>query len=151
MRATGRIVLEFVPENTTADTIPKLALENGDVFRIPSRPSTVSVIGAVYGQNVFLYQPKRRLEDYISLAGKPNRIADSSHAFIIRADGSVFSRERAKGVLSNHFDTARINPGDAIVIPEKLIKPSAIRQFADYTSILSSFGLTAAAVSSFTR
>ena len=151
MRASGRVVLEFVPENTTADTIPKLSMENGDVFRVPSRPSTVSVIGAVYGQNVFLYQPKRRLEDYISLAGKPNRIADPSHAFIIRADGSVFSRERAKGVLSNHFDSARINPGDAIVIPEKLIKPSAIRQFADYTSILSSFGLTAAAVSSFTR
>ena len=146
LRATGRVVLEFAPASNGPASIPNIPLENDDVFRVPSRPDTVSVIGAVYGQNVFLYNADRRLGDYISLAGKPNRIADHKHAFIIRADGSIFSRERAKGVLSNNFDNARINPGDTIVIPEKLIKPSAIRQFSDYSQILSSFGLAAAAI-----
>ena len=89
--------------------------------------------GAVYGQNVFLYNQDRKLEDYVSLAGDPNRIADRKHAFIIRADGSVFSRERAQGVLSNRFNDARINPGDSIVIPERLIKPSALRNLIDYS------------------
>lgn len=146
LRATGRVVLEFAPESEGLASVPKLALENGDVFRVPSRPSIVSVIGAVYGQNIFLYNSKRHLEDYLALAGKTNRIADKDHAFIIRADGSVFSRERAKGVLSNHFDEARINPGDSIVVPEKLIKPTALRQLLDYSQILSSFGLAAAAI-----
>ncbi len=146
LRATGRIVLEFQPTSIGADTIPKIPLENGDVFRIPSRPNTVSVVGAVYGQNVFLFNAKRRVEDYVDLAGKPNRIADRKHAFIIRADGSVFSRERTQGVLSNNFESAAIYPGDAIVIPEKLIKPSALRNVLDYSQILSSFGLAAAAI-----
>lgn len=147
LRATGRIVLEFLPDSEGVLSLPHISLENGDVFRVPSRPSTVSVIGAVYGQNVFLYNPKRHLEDYLSLAGRPNRIADTHHAFIVRADGSVFSRERASGVLSNHFDTSRIFPGDAIIIPEKPISPTVEKQLLDYSQILSSFGLAAAALS----
>ncbi len=146
LRATGRVVLEFQPASTGVSSIPRLPLENGDVFRVPSRPNTISVVGAVYGQNVFLYDAKRKLEDYVSLAGKPNRIADTKHAFIIRADGSIYSRERAQRVLSNTFESARINPGDAIVIPEKLIKPTGLRQLIDFSQVLSSFGLAAAAI-----
>jgi polysaccharide export outer membrane protein len=146
LRATGRVVLEFAPASTGVGSIPKVPLENGDTFRVPSRPNTVSVVGAVYGQNVFLFNDKRRLEDYVSLAGKPNRIADRKHAFIIRADGSVFSRERAQGFISNNFESARINPGDSIVIPEKMIKPSALRNLIDFSQILTSFGLAAAAI-----
>ena len=146
LRATGRVVLEFRPTSSGIDAIPRIPLENGDIFRIPSKPNTVSVVGAVYGQNVFLFDTKRRVEDYVALAGKPNRIADRKHAFIIRADGSIFSRERTQGVLSNNFDSSAIYPGDAIVIPEKLIKPSALRNALDYSQILSSFGLAAAAI-----
>ncbi len=146
MRATGRVVLEFGPTSSGVGAIPKIPLENGDVFRIPSKPNTVSVVGAVYGQNVFLFDVKRRVEDYVALAGKPNRVADRKHAFIIRADGSIFSRERTQGVLSNNFDASSIYPGDAIVIPEKLIKPSVLRNALDYSQILSSFGLAAAAI-----
>jgi polysaccharide biosynthesis/export protein len=147
LRATGRVVLEFQPNSMGTSGIPKIALENGDVFRIPSRPSTVNVIGAVYGQNVFLYDANRRLEDYISLAGKPNRNADRSHAFIIRADGSIYSRDRAQGIWTNHFDNAHINPGDSIVVPEKQIKPTVLRQVLDYSQILASFGLAAGSIS----
>ncbi len=147
LRATGRVVLEFGPESAGTGSIPPIPLENGDVFRVPTRPNTVSVVGAVYGQNVFLYSPQRKLADYVALAGKPNRIADARHAFIIRADGSIYSRERAGGVFfSNNFNDARIHPGDSIVIPEKLIKPTALRQLLDYSQILSSFGLAAAAI-----
>ena len=145
LRATGRIVLEFKPDSLGLSDIPSIPLENGDVFRIPPRPNTVSVIGAVSGQNIFLYNQNRRLEDYVFLAGDPNRIADRKHAFIIRADGSVFSR--GKGGRSSHFDDAHIYPGDSIVIPEKLIKPSGLRNLLDYSQILSSFGLAAAAFS----
>jgi protein involved in polysaccharide export with SLBB domain len=147
LRATGRIVLEFRSDSTGEDSIPPIPLENGDVFRVPSRPSTVNVIGAVYGQNIFLYDPKRRVEDYLLLAGKPNRYADRKHAFIIRADGSVYSRERADGMWKNSFDATQIDPGDTIVIPEQPIRPSFVRDFIDYSQIFSQFALGAAAIS----
>jgi protein involved in polysaccharide export with SLBB domain len=147
LRATGRIVLEFRPDSQGLGSIPSIPLEDGDVFRIPPRPLTVNVIGAVYGQNVFLYDPKRRVEDYVLLAGNPNQIADRKHAFIIRADGSVFSRERAQGLWGNTFATSEIHPGDSIVIPEKPVRPSFVRQFIDYSQIFSQFALGAAALS----
>lgn len=146
VRATGRIVLEFRPDSTGVQMVPALALEDGDVFRVPPRPLIVSVIGAVNGPNIFLYNSSRRVEDYLLLAGDSNRIADSKHAFIIRADGAIYSRERAQGVWSNSFLRAQINPGDTIVIPEKLIRPSAIRNIIDYSQIFSQFALGAAAI-----
>ena len=146
LRATGRVVLEFTPESAGADVVPNVQLEDGDVFQVPAKPSTVSVVGAVYGQNVFLFSPSRKLADYVALAGKPNRIADRKHAFIIRADGSVFSRGSAQGTLSNNFESTRINPGDSIVVPEKLIKPPFLRDLIAYSQVLSGFGLAAAAV-----
>jgi len=144
MRATGRIVLNFEPNSLSADVVPNIPLENGDVFHVPPKPNTVSVIGAVYGQNLFLYSPKQHLGDYVALAGHPNRIADNKHAFIIRANGSIFSREYAKGFFSNDFDKASINAGDAIVIPEKMIKPDVLHTLMEYSQIFSSFGILAA-------
>ncbi|MEG9431424.1 SLBB domain-containing protein [Terriglobus sp. ADX1] len=144
MRATGRIVLPFAPESSAIDSIPNIPLENGDVFHVPSRPNTVGVLGAVYGQSVFLYDSKKHLGDYVSQAGNPNRIADAKHAFIIRANGSVYSREYAKGFFTNTFDNSVIHPGDAIVVPEKMIKPDALHTVLEYSQIFANFGVLAA-------
>ena len=146
LRATGRIVLEFNPRSDGNSSVPRLPVEDGDVFRVPSRPLTVSVVGAVYGQNVFLYDASRRVQDYLLLAGNPTRIADKDRAFVIRADGSVYSHERAKGVWKNVFDSLSLNPGDTIVVPEKPVKFSGIRQFLDYSQLFSSAALGAAAI-----
>jgi hypothetical protein len=146
MRATGRVVLEFQPDSTGVATVPALPVENGDVFRVPSRPMMVSVVGAVYGQNVFLYNSVRRARDYLTLAGKPTRLADKSHAFIIRADGSVFSKETTGGLWSDHFDTSAIYPGDTIVMPEKPIRPSTLRNVIDWSQVFAQFAIGAAAI-----
>jgi protein involved in polysaccharide export with SLBB domain len=146
MRATGRVVLEFVPGSAGVDAIPAIPLEDGDVFRVPSRPVTVSVVGAVYGQNVFLYNRTRNVKDYLTLAGKPNRVADTKRSFVIRADGSILSRDSVKGFWNDAFEDARLNPGDTIVVPEKPIKPSALRDVIDWSQVFSQFALGAAAI-----
>jgi protein involved in polysaccharide export with SLBB domain len=147
MRATGRVVLEFKPDTVGEGAVPAISLENGDSFRVPSRPAIVSVVGSVYGQNVFLYNGTRRVGDYLTLAGKPNRIADKAHSFVIRADGSVLSKETVKGGLwSNNFNATLVFPGDTIVVPEKPVKPSVVKDLLDYATILSSFGVGAAAI-----
>ena len=146
MRATGRIVLEFTPTSTGQQSIPPTPLENGDTFSVPSRPIVVSVVGAVHGQNVFLYQPERRVGDYLQLAGRPTRIADRKHEFIIRADGSIVSRETSAALWSDHFESDAVNPGDTIVVPEKPIKPSTLRDVIDWSQVFSQFAIGAAAI-----
>lgn len=147
IRATGRMVLEFKPDSTGTDEIPDVALENGDTFIVPSRPSNVNVIGAVYDQNSFLFNPTRTVGSYLHLAGGPNRSADAKHEFIIRADGEVLSKESASGMWTNSFNSLHLNAGDTIIVPEKTFKPSALRGVLDWSQVFSQFALGAAAIS----
>jgi protein involved in polysaccharide export with SLBB domain len=146
LRATGRIVLTLDPNTTGIDRLPDLPLEDGDRFTVPSKPSTVNVVGAVYDQNSFLFNQRQQVAAYVRLAGGPTRDADDKHAFIIRADGSVVSRQSRSGVFGNTFVSTRMNPGDTVVIPEKVPRPSALRNFVNYSQIFSQLALGAAAI-----
>src|SRR6185437_1695177 len=88
----GRIVLNLDPNSRGTDALPDLALENGDRLYVPSRPSTVNVVGTVYEQAAFLYDEDLHVGDYLKKAGGPTRSADPGHMFVIRADGSVVAR-----------------------------------------------------------
>ncbi len=148
IRATGRVVLTFMPEAGAGSSIPSIPMEDGDRFIVPPVPSTVNVVGAVYDQNSFLYAPGKRAGAYLQLAGGPNRDADWKHAFIIRADGEVVSRNKAMSVWEgSEFNNLRINPGDTIIVPEKTFKPSALRGVLDWSQVFSQFALGAAALS----
>ena len=147
MRASGRIVLDFKPDSTNLDQIPDVALENGDTFIVPSRPVNINVIGAVYDQNSFLFNPTRNVNGYLHLAGGPSRSADAKHAFIIRANGEVVAKEATSGVWSNPFPNLLLNPGDSIVVPEKVYKPSALKGVLDWSQVFSQFALGAASLS----
>jgi protein involved in polysaccharide export with SLBB domain len=146
IRATGRIVLEEKPTSTGISALPPIQLQDGDTFIVPSVPSAVNVVGAVYDQNSFLYASGRRVGDYLHLAGGPNRDADRKHAFIIRADGSVLSRSATSSVWGNTFNAARIHPGDTIVVPEKTYGPSLLRGFLEWSQLFSQLALGVAAI-----
>ncbi len=146
LRASGRIVLDMLPDATGIQTLPDLPLEDGDRFTVPSRPNTVNVVGAVYNENAYLFKQTQRVGGYLRLAGGASREADSKHAFIIRADGSVVSRQSQSGVFGNTFDDTRLYAGDTIVIPEKVPKPSALGNFVTFTGIFSQLALGAAAI-----
>lgn len=147
IRATGRVVLNFEPANNNIDSIPDIPLENGDRFMVPSAPLTINVVGAVYDQNSFLYHPHSRVDQYLKAAGGPDRNADWHHSFVIRADGSVVSRESVRGPWGNTFKDLHLNPGDTIVVPDKTVHPTALRGILDWSQIFSQLAFGAAAIS----
>jgi hypothetical protein len=87
----------------------------------------------------------------LKLAGGATRDADARSAFIIRADGSVIGRRTVKnlGAWNKGFEEISLNAGDSIVIPEKTLRPTAMRNFIDTTQIFSQLALGAAAIHSF--
>lgn len=151
VKATGRIVLQFRPKSKSVSDVPELALENGDKFIVPFAPATVNVIGAVYDQNSFSYQSGRTVNYYLRMAGGSNRNADWRHAFVIHADGSVISRDHAKSfsAWSNSFESTQLNPGDTIIMPDKTLRPTALRGIMDWTQAFSQMALGAAAIHTF--
>ena len=147
IHATGRIVLEIKPDDISTASLPDIPLENGDRFAVPPVPSNINVVGAVLDQNSFLYKRSRRAGTYLRLAGGPSRDADRRHEFIIRADGEVVSRDRENSLWAGeNFNNLRIDPGDTIVVPEKIFKPSALRGLLDWSQVFSQLALGAAAV-----
>jgi len=78
---------------------------------------------------------------YLQEAGGPTRFADEAHIFVIRADGSVFSKAK-----HGHFDSLPVYPGDTLVVPTNAMKTSKMRNFVDWSQIISGFGVGAAAV-----
>ena len=144
-RSTGRIVLGLTVDSTSVDQIPDLPLEDGDRFIVPRFPLTVSVDGAVYNQNTFVFDPRLRVGDYIRLAGGANRDADTGRAYVIRAGGSVISRQYSSSLRGNRFDSVHVNQGDTIVIPLNLDQGKTMRLIVDIAQIVGQFGIAIAA------
>jgi protein involved in polysaccharide export with SLBB domain len=146
-RSSGRIVLGLRPDSNTVAALPPIPLEDGDTFIVPHVPVTVSVTGAVYDPNSFIYGTQERVGDYLRQAGGPNRDADQKRAYVIRADGSVMSKQELTSLRRNAFEALRVYPGDTIVIPLNLSKGTVLRNVVDIAQIFGQFGLAVAAAS----
>jgi protein involved in polysaccharide export with SLBB domain len=146
MQATGRIVLNILPTSSDVNSIPALPLEDGDVFTVPSRPSSVAVVGAVYDQNSFLFESSERVNHYLQLSGGVAKSGDWKHSFVIRADGSVVSQTSSLARDSHGLQHFELNPGDTLVVPELLNKSTLLRGLTDWSVVFAQFALGAAAV-----
>jgi polysaccharide biosynthesis/export protein len=143
VRAEGRVILELEGGQAQVKDLPDFPLQNGDSVFVPQRPNTVDVMGAVFQQNSFIYRPQRSVADYLELAGGVTESADTSERYVIRADGTA--RAKGSGGWFGSFSGAdSLNPGDTIVIPEKLQGNSWTQSLKEWTAIFYQFGLGAA-------
>ncbi len=142
----GRIVLNLDPNSKGTDALPDLTLDNGDRLYVPSRPSTINVVGTVYEQAAFLYDEDLHVGDYLKEAGGPTRSADRGHMFVIRADGSVVAKSATAGLFSRNFDTLSMHPGDTLVVPTHINRTTFVRGLMDWSQLFSNLALGAAAV-----
>jgi protein involved in polysaccharide export with SLBB domain len=147
VQPTGRIILGIKPTASTVADIPKIPLEDGDTFYVPPRLSTIQVTGSVYNENAFRYQPGKHLSAYLADAGGPNRQADTKRIFLVRADGTVVSRQNHGMFWREDFENATLLPGDAIIVPTKMRSPNGFMEQLPFISqILSEGALTAAVI-----
>jgi protein involved in polysaccharide export with SLBB domain len=145
VQPTGRVVLAMKPDANSLEDIPTFPLEDGDAFYVPPELNTVQVSGAVYNENAFRYERRKRLYAYLNDAGGPTRQADTKRIFLIRADGTVVSRQTHSEFWPSDFEKTILLPGDAIIVPPKLRGPSTfIQQLPYFTQILSQTALTGA-------
>ncbi|CAN1526392.1 Polysaccharide export protein [Methylophilaceae bacterium] len=147
IRATGRIVLEMPVFAEELKNVPELELEDGDRFYVPSKPSTVTVMGTVYNQNAFIYKKGLTVSDYVAKAGGATRDGDDGEIYLIRADGLVYSKRQGSMFgFGGGFDGRKAMPGDAIVVPEKLERYNLTKELRDWSQIFFQFAIGAASM-----
>lgn len=117
-----------------------IVLEDEDVIIVPEKPQHIQVIGSVYNQTAFVYDPQGSVSTYISKAGGLTRDADKNEMYILKVDGSAVSKRASGGFLSSW---GVLDPGDTIVVPEKIEKIAWLREIKDITQILYQLAVTA--------
>ena len=142
VKAEGRIVLDLPGFETQVKNLPDLPLQDGDSIFIPRRPGTVDVLGSVFQQNAFVYRPQRTVSDYLQQAGGITVTADKSEMYVIRADGTAKSGQ-STGWFTGLGSTT-LNPGDTVVVPEKIDRSTFMQSVKEWTTIFYQFGLGAA-------
>ncbi len=154
-KAQGKISIKLEPLKRFKDSPYDIPLEDSDSLYIPERPDQIQVIGAVYNPSSFVYDPQGRVASYIKKAGGFNRNAEEDDLYILRLDGTAISRREAEGFLSISWDNenkrwqtggfmgARLEPGDTLVVPEKVERVVWLREVKDITQILYQIAVTA--------
>ena len=114
----GRMVIHISSNakrwvHTSAD----IQVRAGDTLFIPKRPGTVMIDGSVYNPTAITYKSGKNVGWYLRQAGGPTNMANKKGVFVIRADGSVIGG--SGGLFSGGVETAALQPGDMVVVPEK--------------------------------
>jgi protein involved in polysaccharide export with SLBB domain len=148
-RASGRVVVSIKPLSVLKGSPSDITLEDGDAIFIPEKINTVNVIGSVYNPTALIFNPDNpELKYYLALTGGPTRNAEEKSMYVVRADGTVISKQASGwfGVawdsqenrwgFGQSFEDFRLDPGDTILVPEKIIKPNYMRDVKDITQIL---------------
>jgi protein involved in polysaccharide export with SLBB domain len=148
--ASGRLVIKISPdiskwENTPAD----IEVRAGDVLSIPKRPNFVLVSGQVYNASAISYESGKSAAWYLRRAGGPTEMANKKAIFIVRADGSVLG-DSGSGWWKGSVLSVRLQPGDSVVVPEKIIGGSSVwKNLVSIAQFASSAAVTAAVATSF--
>lgn len=143
--ATGRLVIHVKPNiESWAGTAADIEVRRGDVLRIPKRPGFVLVSGQVYNASAITFTPGKTAGWYLQHAGGATSIANRKEIFVIRANGAVVGRRSGEWYDRDVLST-RLEPGDVVVVPQKIIGASLFwRNLLSTAQIASSIAITAA-------
>ncbi len=157
IQATGRIATLIADPNVLEGTSYDLTLEEGDALYIPSNPSTVQVIGSVLNPSAFVYDKRLNYKEYILMAGGYTSEASPSRIYVLKSDGTAVrvkasAREVTPWVKEfNKEKWQLIEPGDAIVVPQKVASYKGLRQTRDYIDMITKIAITAASIHNITN
>ena len=111
-------------------------------------------MGSVFNPSAFVHTPDGTVTNYIRKAGGLTGDANESEMYVLKIDGTAVSKRQGGflGVRWNpeenewtagSFNSVRLDPGDTVVVPEKIERIEWMREVKDITQILYQIAVTA--------
>ena len=148
VQSNGRIVTELHPEKIKNNSEFDILLQPGDIIYMPSRPSSVSILGNVLNPTSVPYQPNFSMKQYIRQTGGMTKNADKKGAYVLLPNGQAFK----PGATFNLRDYNKsILPGSTIVVPRDSRPLDGLALTEVLTPILANLSITAASISAISR
>lgn len=94
-----------------SDNADNIVLMNGDTITIPLRQETVSIVGAVMNHITTRLGDRRKVSEFVSLAGGYAKDADQEGVLIVRVNGTMMPA----GEVSS------VEEGDIIYVPTRVL------------------------------
>jgi len=146
-QAIGRVTLTIksIPQlQASGDDIP---LEDNDQIIVPKRPSSVNVMGEVYGPGAIRFDSSLTVADYIDRAGGLTQSAEKDEIFVVKANGAILSESGLKDsgknrifpllpLVSRGLTQTYLEPGDTIYVPVKLLFVNPLQRTLAITQIV---------------
>jgi len=157
-RSTGRMVINLEELLVLASSDYNFELRPGDRLVVEKRPDSVNVLGEVYNPTAVVYQKARPVSYYLDMVGGPMEMAEKGEIYVVKANGSVFSRSQSKyfGMASwdakntrwtfGGFDSMQLDPGDTIIVPKKVESYPWLRIVKDVTQIMFQIAVSAGVI-----
>jgi protein involved in polysaccharide export with SLBB domain len=144
-QAIGRLVIKISADISSWEGTPAdIELRNGDVLTVPKRPGFVLVSGQVYNASAITFVPGKTAGWYLQHAGGSTEGGNRKEILVIRANGLVVGRRSGNWHDPSVLDT-KLDPGDVVVIPQKVFGGSALwRNLFASAQVFSSVGFAAA-------
>lgn len=148
----GRVITKVDTPANIKGTQYDYALQNGDYLRIPETPLTVNVMGAVYSSSSQLYNPNMSINAYINAAGGAIKSAHKRMVYLLKSDGTTIRLTRSTAMLSSkqwtapRGFTAKVEPGDTIVVPVKYSDRQSLENFKDAIDVIYKVGVSAGVI-----
>ena len=135
----GRLAGDFSPKSEAS--LNTVLLDNDRII-VPKNPNAISVFGEVLNPIAMEYKKNLSLNSTINNAGGYKQYADKRRVYVIKVNGIVEKASRNIFVRD-----VKLEPGDTIVIPRKIITQNqGIQALAPITQILSDLAFSAAAI-----
>ena len=135
----GRLAGDFSPKSQAS--LNTVLLDNDRII-VPKNPNAISVFGEVLNPIAMEYKKNLSLNSAINNAGGYKQYADKRRVYVIKANGIVQKASRNIFVRN-----VKLEPGDTIVVPRKIINQNpGIQALIPITQILSDLAFSAAAL-----
>ncbi len=118
----GRIIIDL----TKPKSCEGVELQNGDSLVVPRKINTISVVGEVYNPATFIYNDENLSPwEYIEYAGGLKESSDKKHIYVVKANGRIITSNIQR------ISSIKLEPGDAVVVPQRVRYTSAYKAFLD--------------------
>ena len=135
----GRIVGNF----NNIKILKNTKLVSGDKIFIPSKPTSITIVGEIMTPGSILWSNQMNLHDYIQSAAGFTDLADKKKIFVISPNGKAQRSNAFWGTVKN-----KILPGSTIVIPRRIKLATTLETISAVTSIVYQLTLSLAGIES---
>jgi protein involved in polysaccharide export with SLBB domain len=145
VRPLGRVIIHLREPERLRGTPDDIAMRGGDVLTVPQVPQTINVVGAVFAPTAVVYSPYGTVKHYLAMAGGTTEIANPDEIYVIKVNGAAESR-RNFSWLSGGINALTLDPGDTIIVPQRLEKVAWLKNIKDIATIIGNIALSAGVV-----